>query len=313
MCTSCKEVVEGDDDVFAMYCPICSKEFKIVEGHKLFVKSFRSNMDLANKEMFVKSSYAKAHLCYVKAYNINPKSCNAVMGVAISSIRSSTLRHDKIQEATEFFEKNSDAIMVTKENHMMIIQCLSMINHDVDFYIREVKRKLSENAIFFEEEGLKTYLGAIKQAMHFKNYYQGALEKMAPSYSKEFIDNPLTIKKDLIVLKHDVDIDYEVLPSTSPHPMLAETDEKFAISDIIFDSREEDYKKRNASLVLSIVSLVFTIAGLAFILAMPSWLIIGVPLSGVSLICLFIFIIKFLRKEKLFYHKNNCPFIKELD
>lgn len=309
MCPSCKEVVDGDDDVFGMYCPICSKEFQIADGYKMYLNVFRHNMENANEELFLKTNYEKAHLHYVKAFNINQKSIEALLGVVMSNVKMSTIRRCFIQEATEMIEKNKEIFVINKDNSTTVIKCLNLINRDTDFYTREIRRRLSENEQFFEEAGLKRYLDALKQTSYFKTFYLGILERISSSFSKEFIDMPLGIKKDLLIIKAEIDKEHEILPVTSPHPMLEEDSQ---IDDGIFENHQKDYQNRNISLVLGIISIIGIIVGLSLIFALPTWLIIGVPILGVSLLAFVISLSVFLKKRKIFYKKNQYPFKKDL-
>lgn len=309
MCPSCKEVVDGDDDVFGMYCPICSKEFQIANGYKLYLSVFRNNMSIASEELFLKTNYEKAHLHYMKAFNINQKSIEALLGVVMSSVKMSTIRKCFIQEAVEMIEKNKDIFVINKDNSTMVIKCLNLINRDTDFYTREIRRRLSENEQFFEEAGLKRYLDALKQTFYFKAFYLGILEKISSSFSKEFIDMPLGIKKDLLIIKDEIDKEYEILPVSSPHPMLEENGQ---IDDEVFENHQKDYQNRNASLIFGIISIIGVIAGISLIFAIPTWLIIGVPVLGISLIAFALSLFVFFRTRKIFYKKNQYPFKSDL-
>jgi tetratricopeptide (TPR) repeat protein len=305
ICPSCKEVVETDDDLYMLYCPVCSKQFKLEKGKELYINTLNKLMKNAQKALFLSNDYQKASSLYQRAFTIDDKNYKALLGFCIAEIKCSTLRTSKLHETIVLLDQKIGIIFVNDESYNCIATSFAYINSMLTLYLSNVKERLSKDNVFYEEEGLKLYMNALKDVIFFKQIYLKIVKKFNPPYSLTLSDNLDSINGVIKELELQSAIDYQIAPISEVNPMLDDNSKELAINDIIFSSNKKIYHRFLVSIVMMIISIIGAGCGVLLIFLLSTYLIIGVPIAAIFIIIFFVFFIVFANTLKGPLFKND--------
>jgi predicted RNA-binding Zn-ribbon protein involved in translation (DUF1610 family) len=306
ICPSCKEVIDADDDLYSLYCPICSKQFRYEKGKNLFEKKYSSLTKKGYRELFRVFDYKGSFRDYYKAFLMDTRSYKTLLGTLISGIKSSTIRQSNIHFCVDLLSNNFDIIYVNKDNCGEISSSFFIMNSDLDYYLSILKERLSYDNNFFEEEGLKLYLTAVKEVAAFKELYLKLLEKFNFDIPLDFFNKSTDIQNDLIKLKSLIDTKYSINPTkNNPHLLSTKENSDTGVLDLVFQNMNKIYRKHVSYIALMGISLLLSASGVVLIFLLPHRLLIGVPIASLFFALFLIFFFLFSKLHKQYSLKSN--------
>lgn len=306
ICPSCKEVIEADSDFYSLYCPVCSKQFRFEKGKYLFDKKYSKFKKRAHHKLFQTFDYQSAFSDYHELFLMDESQYKALLGLLISSIKSSTVRISNIHFCIETLRKYFDILYVNKKNAETIYSSFYIINNDLDEYLLILKERLSNKNIFFEEEGLKLYLTAVKDIISFKELYVLMINKFNLEIKLPHIDTKEDIELSILSLTQIVDQNFAINPHQSGAQFLANKESSdIGVTELVFPNKNKLFRNYRFYFYTMIVSLFIALVGVALIFIFPSKLLIGVPIASVFLIILIIYSFLFSRIKNSLLFKET--------
>jgi len=296
LCPTCNHVIETDQEEFT-YCPNCFKKVSIEQGERNLSIFVSRHLYLGKVELKQATEYKKAIEDYKKVLEVEPTNFEASEGVVFASLYSSTLREPHLKDANELLIQYKDTLRIQSMNFERSVEFIEKLNSDLVYYKDEVTKRLKGDEGFYEEDGLKLYKSIVNDLIAFKEtivdlYFSDRKFPSKSSLTKE------SLLLDIKNLKNELKTKYSV-ESNPLHKLNTSVDETYIRDDIFKDNREL-YKKRNSAIRFIFYTLSLMIVGIILIFALPSKLLIGVPIASVGLIGFITsIIIGVIRKNKL--------------
>lgn len=284
VCEYCEEIISVEGEEETVYCPKCLKEVNVKLAEKRLPLFKDKRYEQAVTQLEVSTEYDKAAQGFLKVLEIEPERMDAIKGLILSTLYQSTVRKSFIKATNEVFKKYKDILELLPED---FDEFINRVNGDINFYLNELKDRLIDYDHFFEEEGKKLFISTAEEIIDFKKTLVNSI------YSKEIksdIQKEINELRDL--LKKDMYIE------SSPFHHLSTASKEALIKDKIFKDVVKAYKQRKRILATFIASFGLLAAGILLIFLLPSYLLIGVPITSLGFILTLVFGITYLSIER---------------
>ncbi|MCQ2792275.1 MAG: hypothetical protein MJ208_01995 [Bacilli bacterium] len=204
ICHKCNSLIEIDESGSTTNCPNCKEQIftdTVIKNYLKAVATYRRKADIAFSSQ---GDYPKAYKNYQQFYRLREDDLTALVSVAITQIRCSTINKITIKEATDFLLKGSDKIEINANNINILNDALTKMKNDAKRVVNtfnEVKDK-SNYALSLYHEALKQYQYYLKAYLSIYN----ALNQFNQYLSMKKDDIDIEINDINKLLKEDVKV-----------------------------------------------------------------------------------------------------------
>lgn len=287
-CSYCGEIFDVDEDKEIVYCPKCYKDLNVNSSLKNLSNYVSKHFSNALLELNEATEYQKAVQNFQIVLDIYPNDIDAIKGLILSSLLSSTIRKSFIKESLHNLIRYKDKLEINNLSIENILEFVKKINDYLDQYIKVMKERLSSDDHFYEEKGLLLYKNALKDVIDYKEVLVDTFFKNRKLPHNEII-NKKKIEQQIKSLKDEYKLNIAV--ETNPLYRLDTDIKECYIDDNVFPNNKKLFKQKTTFLVLFLIFFLIMVIGIILIFVLPNRLLIGVPLTSIGFICSLIFLL----------------------
>ena len=287
-CSYCGEIFECDDNNQVIYCPKCFKQLSLSSAKKNLGNFVSKHLSKASIELNEQKDFLSASKDFQIVLDVYPNDFDAAKGLVLSTLYCSTVRKPFIQESLDNLIRYKNALEINNISFETIINFVKELNSSLDLYLSTLKKRLSKDDYFYEENGLKLYLQSLKVSIIYKEqlidlYFSNRKIPLSENINKSILE------KQIKTLKEELKKEYHV--ESNPLYLLNTNIKECYIEDIVYKDNKKLFRNKKTFLILFIVFFVLFIAGVCLIFALPNRLAIGVHIASVGFISSFIFLL----------------------
>lgn len=287
-CSYCGEIFDCDDSNQIIYCPKCFKELSLLSSKKNLGSYVAKHLSTALIELNEEKDYSSALKDFQIVLDVYPTDFDAAKGLVLSSLYCSTVRKSFIQESLDNLIRYKNALEINNVSFETIINFVKELNSSLDIYLSTLKKRLSKDDYFYEDNGLKLYLQSVKISILYKQqlidlYFLNRKIPLSENINKSILE------KQIKALKDELKIEYHI--ESNPLYLLNTNVKECYIEDTIFNDNKKLFKSKKTFLILFIIFFILFIVGIILIFVLPNRLAIGVPVASVGFLNSFIFLL----------------------
>ena len=257
ICNKCNSLIVIDESDHITNCPNCKEQIFTIDVIKNFMKTVSTYRRKADLAFTSKGDYVEAYKNYKLYYRLMDDNLAALVAVAISLIRCSTVKKITIKEASDFVIDGSGKVEVTYDNVNTLSDSLEKMKKDAKLVVdtfSEVKN--------LSNYSLNLYHDALEQYKYFLNKYleiYNGLDK----FNKYLATTDIALKEEINgvnkLLKEKVEVKDS---SDAPHDFYNAKKQKVVE---VFPKKEKSFKIHILLYILTGIGAVLSIIGLVFV------------------------------------------------